>query len=395
MSERSERRVLIAAAAIVVVAVAGFAARNTVRSAWEWATGDVPDTVEGWLTRVQDYADRVPEREVEARSVVTESRSVLIVLGSGPDTSAFALGAVAPEGNATFTLIPQRMLAVVPGYGEFRLDEALAFEDAELAALTVVNEFGIRIDDVVALGGGDLAAALGEPLVVDVPVGLFTQSGGATQRVIAAGEQEVEPALVETLLTTRGAGDGFEWLQRQGAVWRAILGRVAVEPDLVDRITAGTPRAGETADLLLAIAATEGYQLATIPVESTTAGAGDTVFVPSAGAADFVRDRFGHLVLRAERPAVEVLNGNGRIGATRVVAGNLVRLGYRVVRTDNADAFDYETSEVIAQGRKGEVAAREALDALGTGTLLLELRAPSTVVDVSIIVGRDIPAGEG
>jgi len=395
MSDGTRRGVLIGAAVIVLLAVLGFVFRPAVRDAWEWAAGDGIDTVSGWLTELQDVAAELPEREVEVRSVVTDSRSALLVIGDGPGAAAFALVAVAPEGDATFTLVPQRLLAFVPGYGEFRLDEALGFEDAELALITIMNRFGVRIDDVVALQPGGLAAALGAPLVVDVPVALFTQGAEGAQRLVAAGEQTVPPELVETLLVTQGAGDGFEWLQRQGSVWRAILEAVVLDPDLADRIAATAPRQAVVADLLVAVAASERLQLATIPVEATGGAGGASVFVPSPGAAEFVDQRFGHLMLRDVRPPVEVLNGSGRIGATRVVAGNLVRLGFRVVRTDNADGFGYETSEVIAQGRKGEEAAREVLDALGTGTLLLELRAPSTLVDVSIIVGQDIPAGEG
>ncbi len=67
------------------------------------------------------------------------------------------------------------------------------------------------------------------------------------------------------------------------------------------------------------------------------------------------------MLLRAgERPRVEVLNGNGRIGATRVVAEAVVRRGFRVVRTDNADRFDYATTLVIATAGAyfGEVVRR-------------------------------------
>jgi hypothetical protein len=302
---------------------------------------------------------------------------------------------VAPEGDATLTIVPQRMLGVVPGYGEFRLDQALTFEGAELAVLTIINRFGLRIDDVVALQPGDLAAAIGPPLIVDVPVALFTQDGDATQRVVSEGRQAVDGPVAEVLLTTPGAGDLYEWLQRQGAVWRAILERVVEEPDLADRLTAAAARPTAVADLLLAVAAADDLHVATVPAETVAGIGGETVFLASSSADVFVRDRFDHLVLREARPPVEVLNGNGRIGATRVVAGNLVRLGFRVVRSDNADRFDYATTEVIAQGRKGEAAAWEVRDALGTGTVLIELRAPSSVVDVTIIVGQDIPAGEG
>lgn len=392
------RRTVLAGLAVVVaagLATAGWLGRSRLADAWAWVGDDGIAIVEGWTTRLRSIADEIPEREVEVRSVITESRSALLAIGDGPGTAAFVLLAVAPEGDATLSLVPQRMLGIVPGYGEFRLDQALGFEGAELAALTIINRFGIRIDDVVALAPGEFAAAIGPPLIVDVPVALFTQDGESTRRVVPEGRQAVDGPVAEVLLSTPGAGDVFEWLQRQGAVWRSILERVVEEPDLADRLTAGAARSTAVADLLLAVAASDQLHVATIPVEAAAGIGGETVFLASSSADDFVRGRFDHLLLRSSRPPVEVLNGNGRIGATRVVAGNLVRLGFRVVRTDNADRFDYPSTEVIAQGRKGEAAAWEVLGALGTGTVFIELRAPSSVVDVTIIVGQDIPAGEG
>jgi len=388
-------RLGVAFVAAAALAAAGWFARDSLADAWEWVADDGVEIVEGWTTSLRSLAEEIPEREVEVRSVVTESRSALLVVGDGPGNAALALLAVAPEGDATLSLVPQRMLGVVPGYGEFRLDQALGFEGAELAALTVMNRFGIRLDDVVALPPGALAAAIGSPLIVDVPVALFTQDGDATQRVVADGRQAVDGPVAEVLLTDPGAGDVFEWLQRQGAVWRAILERVVEEPDLADRLTAGAARPTAVADLILAVAASDQLHVATIPVERVAGIGGETAFVASSSAEEFVAERFDHLQLREVRPPVEVLNGNGRIGATRVVAGNLVRLGFRVVRSDNADRFDFPTTEIIAQGRKGESAAWEVLEALGTGTVFIELRAPSSVVDVTIIVGQDIPAGEG
>ena len=112
-------------------------------------------------------------------------------------------------------------------------------------------------------------------------------------------------------------------------------------------------------------------------------------------AANFVAQRLGYLVLREDRPRVEVLNGNGLVGTTRVVAQELVRRGYRIIKTDNADAFDYGTTQVVAQGRDNRAEADDVLRLIGAGDLFLELRTPSAVVDISIIIGADIPAGEG
>jgi hypothetical protein len=77
-----------------------------------------------------------------------------------------------------------------------------------------------------------------------------------------------------------------------------------------------------------------------------------------------------------------------------VVAEAVVRRGFRVVRTDNADRFDYTTTLVVAQGPEDRAAAQEVAGVVGAAAVYLEEAAPSLVVEVSIIVGLDIPAGE-
>jgi hypothetical protein len=109
-----------------------------------------------------------------------------------------------------------------------------------------------------------------------------------------------------------------------------------------------------------------------------------------------VDSRLGHLRLGDEpRPRVEVLNGNGRIQATRPIVEVLVRNGFRIVRTDNADRFDFPATLVIAQRGDARPAAERIVALLGVGSLQLEGTSPSGVVDVSIIVGLDVPSGEG
>jgi hypothetical protein len=389
---------MIAVAAIVVsvLAVAGFSLRHRLDDAGSWLadrSAQAVATWKDWGTRLQRIAEDIPDLEVEARTAVGESVSTLVVVGAGTDDSAFALISRDSEGVSAVTLLPQTLLAVVPGYGEFTLVDALVFEGPDLVALTVVNLLGVRIDHVLALSAGTLAGALPETLVVDLPVGLFVPEDGGTVRLVDVGEQEVAAPIVATLLATRGVGDPFEWLQRQGAAWKSVLAAVAEDASLADRLAADQPRA--VADLLIATAVADDLQFESLPVERTSTGDSDTFALSADAPVGFVPDRLGHLMLRVgERPRAEVLNGNGRIGTTIVVAETLVRRGFRVVRTDNADRFDYAETVVVAQGRANEEAAGEAAVAVGAGTLYLEVRAPSTAVDVSIIVGLDIPSGE-
>ncbi|MFQ5947662.1 MAG: LytR C-terminal domain-containing protein [Acidimicrobiia bacterium] len=357
------------------------------------------DTWNRWATRLQRLAEEVPERRVESGPTAARSESLLLVVtdaaGKG---SAFALLARSPEAETLLVLMPPRLLAVLPGFGEFAIEEAPGFEGPVLAELTVSNLLGIRMDGVLPLGPGELAGAVVEPMLVDLPMPVILDEGAGLERLLDAGEALRDPVTVEVLLTAQGSDNQFEWLQRQGAVWLAIISRIADDPELADRMAAYSTAAPEAvADLLTAAAEEVELGVTVLSVTRLPVEAGTEAFRLSfQEASSFVEQRLAHLLLReGERPRVEVLNGNGQVGTTRVVSETLIRQGFRLIKTDNADRFTYEETQVIAQGRDAQAAAREALEVLGRGALLLEVGAPSGVVDVSIIVGRDIPAGEG
>lgn len=386
------RRLAVVATVGLVLAIgtAGFLYRD-------WLAARASETrnlVAGWSTSLQDLAATIPEAEIDSRAV-GESRSMLVTIGSADAGSAFALVAVSPSGTPTVIVLPQTLLIAVPGFGEFRLVDALEFEGPDLAGLAVTNQFGVRIDRVVALERGAVAAAMPGAVTVELTAPLFARGDAGIERLVPAGSSVVTPELLETLLVEAGEGDAFEFIQRQGAAWRAILEQVAADPRVADRLLA---EGGGTwaADVLVTAAGHGDGVVATVPAERAESVVGSGL-APVGGRADaFIAERVGHLLLRPDgRPRIEILNGNGRIGTTRVVADVLIRHGFRVVRTDNADSFDYPETLVIAQGDDAQATAREIVELLGRGSLFLEVRAPSGVVDVSIIVGDDIPSGEG
>jgi hypothetical protein len=352
------------------------------------------DTVDDWGHRLRHLAATVPEAETEERSLQGESASLLLVVGE-PGAAAFALVASGPNAPPSVTVLPQDVLLSVPGFGEYRLGEAMLFEGAELVELSITNQLGIRIDRVVTIPPGGLAAAVGTQMPVELAEPFFVDDGTAVVRRLPAGESLVSPDILEDLLVTPGAGDAFEWVQRQGAAWRSVLAAVAADPGMADRLLVAT--GPDAADLLVTVAASAEVIVATLPVErAEDTGVGPALSLVGDRIDGFVAERFGHLVLRPEgRPAIEILNGNGRIGSTYAIATILVRRGFLVVRTDNADTFEYTDTLVVAQGESAEAFAREIVEILGHGLLFLEVRAPSGVVDVSIIVGTDVPTGEG
>ncbi len=370
-----------------------------------WAAGTVGegaqaagDTWSGWTNQFQEIAERPVPVEAQAPVAVTAGGSQSLLLTVASDNGggvAFALLARAPDGTATLVLAPPGLLGILPGYGDFRLSESLRFEGPELASLTLTNSLGIRIDSVVALEPGDLSAALSTAITVDLPVPLIVSEGDSGRVLAKSGRADRSPAVAETILVTRGSGDELEWLQRQAAVWEAVLAEIDADPGLAGRLVGRSASAAASTELLVAAAGGD-VAVTAVPVSRVAVGGPDAGYtLAGEAAATFVVQRLGHLVLREDRPRVEVLNGNGLVGTTRVVAHELVRRGYRIIKTDNADAFDYGETQVVAQGRDNRAVGDEVLRILGSGELLLEIRAPSAVVDISIIIGADIPAGEG
>jgi len=110
--------------------------------------------------------------------------------------------------------------------------------------------------------------------------------------------------------------------------------------------------------------------------------------------ADLLRQWWG-VDASKEVSAVRVIvyNGVGKPGAAGEAAQQLIRAGFRVVDTKNADNFGYDKTKVIV--RRGNVAQGESVkQALGVGEVVSE---PSTadVTDVIVIVGKDFqPKGD-
>ncbi len=351
-----------------------------------------------WTTSLQDRAATAPGARLEAQRALEGSASLLVVVADDDGAARSVALLTRPEaGDGLVVLVPTDLFELLPGYGEFTLGEASAFEGPGLVATVVSNALGVRIDDVVFLRSGALAAALPGPVEVDLPAPLVVASGTGPDQLIAdAGPAIYEAALVESLLVSRGSNDGLEWLERQAAVWGAVLEAASIDAAVAERL-ASPAAVPETAVGVIASVAASSPQVTLMPVDRAV-GAGETdgFTVDVATAEAFVASRLPHLALAdGERARVEVLNGNGRVLATRPVADVLISAGFRVVRTDNAERFDIPETLVIAQGRENRPAAERALAALAVGSLQLELSSPSGVVDVSIIVGLDVPAGEG
>ena len=89
----------------------------------------------------------------------------------------------------------------------------------------------------------------------------------------------------------------------------------------------------------------------------------------------------------AQPTRVIVYNGSGIPGIAGVAARELIRLGYKVVDTRNADRFDYATTQIVLQHGEDPL-GKQLQKELGVGTVVVQ-DANQQIADVIIIVGKD------
>lgn len=355
------------------------------------------DTVLGWTDRLQSVAADAPEQDLAARGAAPGEGSLLIVVtdddGAG---AAFGILTRSGEGPLTLAVVPSALYDLLPGFGEFPLSDATVFEDEDLAVMTLENTLGIQIDAVAVVPAEAFGEVLDGSVTVDLPNQLMVEGEDGVVAVVASeGVAGRSPEQLADIFTLQGSSDSLEWLERQAAAWEGLVVQVASDAQTLDRFTALAGSGSAIAEGLL-VAEGEGLEVTLVPVSTTGAGDDQGFTASQADIRSFVDRWMPHLATSDDlRPRVELLNGNGRVGTTRSVANVLIDQGYHVVRTDNAESFAFETTVVVAQGRENADPARRAVTLLGVGDLQLELRAPSGVVDLSIIVGQDIPSGEG
>jgi len=138
--------------------------------------------------------------------------------------------------------------------------------------------------------------------------------------------------------------------------------------------------------------------LSTIPVKNTALVplptkpiklGNQTYFEPQRGeVADLLKAWWGvDASAAAQVTRVIVYNGAGKPGVAGLAAQALIRGGFRVIDTKNADRFDYKTTQIVVERGAVEKGA-EVAKVLGVGEVS-EKRTDEDVVDIIVIVGRD------
>jgi polyisoprenyl-teichoic acid--peptidoglycan teichoic acid transferase len=363
-----------------------------------------------------------------ALAIVTEAAD------AGGQATIAVLAYDRDEDQGTILLVPAGTVADVPGHGSFTVGDAYTFGEGPLVAVTLDNLLDVRLDGVATLDADGWAELVDEvgPLEVEVRSRLVaaTDGGGGEVR-FEPGRQQLEGDRVAEYLTFRAEGETeLEAMPRVQQVLVGLLDRIGEDPDrlraalaldgpAVDadgsegeegvegaegaEVAVGPVRTADralAAALLVELAdarARERVTTLTLPVSPLGTGRDDLYRLDAARATQLIDER-----LAASRPtetagagrSLQVLNGNGIPGIGQQVAERLQPGGYRILLTGNADRFTHEVTRIVVYDDTPEqlAVARDIQERLGTGEIERS-GTPQSVVDVTIVVGRDFPPG--
>jgi polyisoprenyl-teichoic acid--peptidoglycan teichoic acid transferase len=380
------------------------------------------------------------DEEAAAPTIAPDDRQPAFVLvvtdgADAADAGAVTIAVVAYDRDAdqgTVLLVPSGTVADVPGHGSFTVGDAFTFGQGPLVAVTLDNLLDVRLDGVITVdpdGWEDVGATLG-PIPVEVRSSLTGRSATGDDVRFTAGPQQLDGTQLASYATLEVDGETeLDRLPRLQHVLAGLLDRIADRPaafaELVgydpDRATdatsdpadeaaadvddpAGADAPIRTSDPALTYALfteladarqRERVTALTLPVSPLGTGRDDLYRLDAGRAGQIVDER-----LAASQPvqeagagrSLQVLNGNGIPGIGQEVAERLQPGGYRILLTGNADRFTHEVTRIVVYEDTPEqlAVARDIQERLGTGEIERS-GTPQSVVDVTIVVGRDFP----
>ena len=368
---RRKRLKLVAAAGLAVAMVAA----SVVGSIW-WQGRDVEPVAAAPPLATSDTGE-----------------SLLVALMEGDEAVGFALVTTHPDQDDRIVLVPPSLLVILPGYGRFELADAIEFGGPELAALAVTNLSGARIDHAIRASVTSFSKAV-DGVSLELPNPVVVVEGDDQVVAAAAGVAVRDAAHLRIILGVAGVDDQLTLLVRQQLVWQALLATQGVdEATLAEALIGAQGDRSGALTVLSAVAKDELTRVTSVPVTAVDALGGTTErYKLGVGAAqEMIATQAPYLaIVDGERHRVEILNGTSIPGVAVPIAARLVKEGFRVVRTDNADHFGYLSTRVVGHTSDNQGAALDVGGILGVSEIHLEQRQPSGIVDVTIIVGEDM-----
>lgn len=278
-------------------------------------------------------ARRNVSQDASSEEAARRAKENLLVIGveDGRATGFLALRLDRKQKQVFGVAIPEGAFVDIPGRGFERIGEAYS-GGPDIALSTVSNFFSVQFTSYLVVPGEAYRAAVTSQTVAGLP-------DIATESNLAAAELKALSAEMNGV-----------------AAKDVALVPMPVKPIKLGEQTYFEPQRDEIADLLKSWWGVDPEK--------------------------------GEQITR-----VIVYNGAGKPGIAGQAAQELIRAGFRVIDTKNADDFGYDKTEITV--KHGDPAQGDAVrQALGVGTVTVDV-STADVTDVIVVIGKDYqPAAE-
>jgi polyisoprenyl-teichoic acid--peptidoglycan teichoic acid transferase len=304
--------------------------------------------------------------------------------------------------------LPRDLYVSIPGQYQQRINVAHAVGGPQLVAQTIQANFGIQIDNYARVdfsGFEQVVDAVGGVIIdVERPVKddeYPTEDYGVMRLYIPPGPVLMDGRTALMYARSRHSESDFGRAKRQQRVLMGLRERASAMnivpkvPQLLQiaqKAIATDLSAGEMVSLGRLGLEMQRERMKTLVVDEYLASPflgpnGENLLMPS-------RQAIQAAILRAFSEAagqvakIEVLNGTNQIGAAGQLADQLARVGYEVVKIDDADRTDY-TSTVIEVLGTNQVAAKVLAQRLRLPESAIHQNpTPNAGAELRVIVGR-------
>jgi hypothetical protein len=325
----------------------------------------------GWYALGGDADAPPPTAGTSAEAEPTAPRFLAFALTGTAQPYLALVGSGGDPPRAAAIPVPPELTVVVPGQGETTATNIAALSPQTIQ-VALSNEFGVWAGRVAVLDVSQVSAAVDRAGGLTMELDdVFATSAG----VLGPGRKTLSGPKVAALLSSK-APDSAER-------WRAVLGAWLADPPVLtpaDLVEGSSP----AADTQEALEAAADARVLAMPTQDI-AGAATVSAQPALDG--LMSSTWG----TTPPTPVIVQNGNGTPGVGERVARMIVPAGFRITLSQNAESFDVETTNIIANGAAYATQAQAVRRALGVGRVG-QSQVPSGIGDILIIVGKDFPA---
>src|SRR3990170_1992232 len=264
------------------------------------------------------------------------------------------------DGKARMLSIPRDLWVDIPGQGKGKINSAYSYGGPSLMVRTIQENLGIEVNHYVEIGFVWFQEMVDELGGIHVAFPYAARDGSSGLDVEAGTEVlDGEMALAYARSRKYQEYQDGSWVsvdandigrtERQQEVVRAILSELKSPASVVDAGEVSSALARHmTIDATLASSSiaelawdfrsllTGGIEGSTLPVDGATRGGASVVLAREPEATQMIADFVAGSAIAAQQPLrVQVLNGNGGVGAAGKMSETLQASGFRVEASAN------------------------------------------------------------